>query len=74
MAANVGLFSALKGELTKSTKEYEARKEIKKQLSSAFESYDELLLENFFYSFNPVVRAMVDPEAFQKLFLILVKN
>ncbi len=56
------------------SKQQELLQEIKKQLSSAFESYDELLLENFFYSFNPVVRAMVDPEAFQKLFLILVKN
>ncbi len=37
--------------------------------------YDELLLENFFYSLSPVVvRALVDPEAFKILFLMLLEG
>lgn len=37
--------------------------------------YDELLLENFFYSLAPViVRALIDPEAFKTLFLMLLEG
>ena len=38
-------------------------------------NYDELLLENFFYSLAPVVvRALLDPWAFKTLFLMLVEG
>lgn len=37
--------------------------------------YDELLLENFFYSLSPVVvRALLDPKAFKTLFLMLLEG
>jgi hypothetical protein len=37
--------------------------------------YDELLLENFFYSLAPVVvRALLDPQAFKVLFLMLMEG
>lgn len=37
--------------------------------------YDELLLENFFYSLAPVVvRALVDPNAFKTLFVMLLEG
>jgi hypothetical protein len=38
-------------------------------------NYDELLLENFFYSLAPVViRAVLDPRAFKTLFVMLVEG
>lgn len=37
--------------------------------------YDELLLENFFYSLSPVVvSALLDPQAFKTLFLMLLEG
>jgi hypothetical protein len=37
--------------------------------------YDELLLENFFYSLSPVVvRALLEPKAFRTLFLMLLEG
>lgn len=39
------------------------------------EGYDDLLLENFFYSLAPVViRALLDPKAFKSLFVMLLKG
>lgn len=36
--------------------------------------YDEILLENFFYSLNPVImRTVLEPEALKKLFLMLLQ-
>jgi hypothetical protein len=53
------------------SKQHELLAEICRQLQDVRE-YDELLLENFFYSLAPVViRALVDPAAFKTLFLML---
>lgn len=44
-------------------------------LLSDIKDYDELLLENFFYSLAPVVvRALLDPQAFKTLFLMLLEG
>lgn len=44
-------------------------------LLSDLKDYDELLLENFFYSLAPViVRALIDPSAFKTLFLMLLEG
>jgi hypothetical protein len=38
-------------------------------------NYNELLLENFFYSLNPVImRTVLEPEAFKTLFLMLLES
>lgn len=43
-----------------------------RRLLAEVKDYDELLLENFFYSLAPVVvRAVIDPKAFRTLFLML---
>lgn len=44
-----------------------------RDILSDIKDYDELLLENFFYSLAPVVvRALLDPNAFKTLFLMLL--
>lgn len=54
-------------------KQYESLLEIRKILHNL--EYDEILLENFFYSLAPdVSRALIDPEAFKTLFLILLEG
>jgi hypothetical protein len=46
-----------------------------RELLTDIKDYDELLLENFFYSLAPVVvRALVDPNAFKTLFLMLLEG
>lgn len=46
-----------------------------RELLSDVKDYDELLLENFFYSLAPVVvRALLDPQAFKTLFLMLIEG
>lgn len=43
-----------------------------KELLKSVKKYDELLLENFFYSLNPVMmRSVLEPEEVKKLFLML---
>lgn len=56
------------------SKQHELLTDICRHLEEIKE-YDELLLENFFYSLAPVViRALVDPAAFKTLFLMLVEG
>lgn len=46
-----------------------------RQLLVDSKGYDELLMENFFYSLSPViVRALLDPKAFKILFLMLLEG
>lgn len=46
-----------------------------RQLLTGYRDYDELLLENFFYSLSPdVVRALLDPSAFKVLFSMLLEG
>ncbi|MFI0435293.1 MAG: hypothetical protein ACH350_06140 [Parachlamydiaceae bacterium] len=53
------------------SKQHELLSEIRELLKGG-KDYDELLLENFFYSLSPVVaRALLDPFAFKTLFLML---
>ncbi len=53
------------------SKQHELLLAIQRQLADV-KGYDELLLENFFYSLAPVVvRALLDPKAFKTLFLML---
>lgn len=53
------------------SKQHELLLGIQRQLVDV-KRYDELLLENFFYSLAPVVvRALLDPKAFKTLFLML---
>lgn len=55
------------------SKQHELLLDIRKSLSDT--NYDELLLENFFYSLAPVVAcALIDPEAFKTLFLMLLEG
>ncbi len=59
------------GMITKQHELLSAIRDILKEIKD----YDELLLENFFYSLAPVVsRALVDPNAFSTLFLMLVEG
>lgn len=54
-------------------KQYESLLDIRKTLSN--QEYDELLLENFFYSLAPdVARALIDPDAFKTLFMMLLEG
>lgn len=56
------------------SKQHELLSDICRLLSDVKE-YDELLLENFFYSLAPVViRALIDPKAFKTLFLMLLEG
>jgi hypothetical protein len=56
------------------SKQHELLSTIRRLLSEVKE-YDELLLENFFYSLTPVVvRALLDPKAFKTLFLMLLEG
>jgi len=56
------------------SKQQELLSEVRELLADVKE-YDELLLENFFYSLSPVIaRALVDPEAFKNLFLMLIEG
>lgn len=56
------------------SKEHELLSSIRDLLSDV-KDYDELLLENFFYSLAPVVvRALLDPAAFRTLFLMLLEG
>jgi hypothetical protein len=56
------------------SKEHELLSDIRKILSTV-KDYDELLLENFFYSLSPVVvRALLNPDAFKTLFLMLLEG
>lgn len=56
------------------SKQHELLLDIRKALGDT-KDYDDLLLENFFYSLAPVVaRALIDPEAFKKLFLMLLEG
>lgn len=56
------------------SKQHELLSAIREALSDVKE-YDELLLENFFYSLAPVVvRTLVDPLAFKTLFLMLLEG
>ncbi len=55
------------------SKQQELLSEIKNQLTDVKE-YDELLLENFFYSLTPVAQALVDPTSFKSLFMMLVEG
>lgn len=55
-------------------KQYELLSAIRKLLVD-IKDYDELLLENFFYSLSPViVRTLLDPAAFKILFLMLLEG
>jgi len=56
------------------SKEQELLVEIKCHLDEALNEYDELLMENFFYSLSPVARALIDPQAFKKLFVMLLNG
>lgn len=56
------------------SKQHDLLVNVRKVLSDTRE-YDELLLENFFYSLAPVVAsALTDPEAFKTLFLMLIEG
>lgn len=56
------------------SKQHELLSNIRHMLSDVRE-YDELLLENFFYSLAPVVtRTLLDPKAFKTLFLMLLEG
>lgn len=56
------------------SKQHELLSAIRSLLSDV-KDYDELLLENFFYSLAPVViRALLDPEAFKIIFLMLLEG
>ncbi len=56
------------------SKQHELLSTIRNILSDV-KDYDELLLENFFYSLAPVVvRALLDPNAFKTLFLMLLEG
>lgn len=56
------------------SKQHELLSEICRLLHDVKE-YDELLLENFFYSLAPVVvRALIDPGAFKTLFVMLLEG
>lgn len=55
-------------------KQHEALSVIRASLADS-RDFDDLLLSNFFYSLSPdVVRALVDPAAFKKLFLMLLEG
>lgn len=58
------------------SKQHELLSNIRRLLSECdIKEYDELLLENFFYSLAPVVvRALVDPRAFKILFTMLLEG
>ncbi|MFQ5729614.1 MAG: hypothetical protein ACE5GN_04575, partial [Waddliaceae bacterium] len=46
-----------------------------KDLLKGMEKYNDLLLENFFYSLNPVImRTVLEPEALKKLFVMLLSS
>ncbi len=46
-----------------------------RELLKDFVNYNELLLENFFYSLNPVImRTVLEPEAFKTTFLMLLES
>jgi hypothetical protein len=56
------------------SKQHELLSDIR-QLLTDVKEYDELLLENFFYSLSPVVvRALLDSKAFKTLFLMLLEG
>jgi hypothetical protein len=56
------------------SKQHELLSAIRNLLSDV-KDYDELLLDNFFYSLAPVVvRALLDPNAFKTLFLMLIEG
>lgn len=56
------------------SKQHELLLEVRKELID-IKDYDELMLENFFYSLAPVVaRALVDPKAFKRLFQMLLEG
>lgn len=56
------------------SKQHELLLSIRKSLKD-IKDYDELLLENFFYSLAPdVVRSLIDPEDFKILFLMLLEG
>lgn len=56
------------------SKQHELLSHIRELLTEVKE-YDELLLENFFYSLSPmIVRALVDPHTFKTLFLMLLEG
>ncbi|MBA3722153.1 MAG: hypothetical protein H0W88_07120 [Parachlamydiaceae bacterium] len=56
------------------SKQREVLSDIRKLLTEV-KGYNELLLENFFYSLSPVVvRALLDPKAFKTLFLMLLEG
>ena len=54
------------------SKQHELLNKISQKLSDELHTYDDLLLESFFYGLSPVSRALVDPIAFSKLFTELV--
>lgn len=56
------------------SKQHELLSDIRQSLMDV-KDYDELLLENFFYSLTPVVvKALLDPKAFRILFLLLLEG
>jgi hypothetical protein len=57
------------------SKQREVLTEIRELLAVDSKGYNELLLENFFYSLAPVVvRSLLDPKAFKTLFLMLLEG
>ena len=57
------------------SKQHELLSAIRGQLSLDCIDYDDLLLENFFFSLTPViVRTLLDPKAFKTLFLMLIEG
>lgn len=55
------------------SKQHEQLAQIKELLGHP-QSYQELLLENFFYSLAPIIRSLLDPVAFKTLFILLQKS
>lgn len=54
------------------SKQNELLSDLKKELADA--AYDDLLLENFFYSLTPVImRTLLDPETLKTLFMMLLE-
>lgn len=57
------------------SKQHELLSNIRGLLSERdIKDYDELLLENFFYSLAPVVRTLLEPRAFTTLFVMLLEG
>lgn len=57
------------------TKQHEHFNDIRRLLTAEHKGYNELLLENFFYSLTPVIiRSLLDPVAFKTLFLMLLEG